>query len=216
MFRFDKRDCSSGKHPSSSPLMLKDGGYSRAPPSDGKTGVATIQRFKFDQLVTATENFKEDYFLGEEGFGRVYKGRMGDTSEIVANKKLDPNGCQGVKEFVVEVQTLSKADHPNIVKLIGYYAWPSQKPLDWNIRIKIAAGAVIGLEYLHDKITPPIIYWDLKCFNILLGEEYHPKLSNFGLAKVDPSGGQDLCFHRSDGNIWILCTRLCYDWPTNI
>ncbi|PHT66042.1 putative serine/threonine-protein kinase RLCKVII [Capsicum annuum] len=67
-------------------------------------------------------------------------------------------------------------------------AWPSQKPLDWNIRMKIAAGAERGLEYLHDKMTPSIIYRDLKCSNILVGEEYYPKLSNFGLAKVGPSG----------------------------
>ncbi|KAM3394658.1 hypothetical protein P3S68_003661 [Capsicum galapagoense] len=54
--------------------------------------------------------------------------------------------------------------------------------------MKIASGATRGLEYLHDKMTPSIIYRDLKCSNILLGEEYHPKLSNFGLAKVGPSG----------------------------
>ncbi|KAM3284416.1 hypothetical protein P3S67_023215 [Capsicum chacoense] len=67
-------------------------------------------------------------------------------------------------------------------------AWPSQKPLDWNFRMTIVAGAARGLEYLHDKMTPPIIYRDLKCSNILVGEEYYPKLSNFGLAKVGPSG----------------------------
>ncbi|KAM3250800.1 hypothetical protein P3L10_004870 [Capsicum annuum] len=52
----------------------------------------------------------------------------------------------------------------------------------------IAACAARGLEYLNDKMTPPIIYRDLKCSNILVGEEYYPKLSNFGLAKVGPSG----------------------------
>lgn len=65
---------------------------------------------------------------------------------------------------------------------------PRRKGLDWNNRMKIAAGAARGLEYLHDKLNPPIIYRDLKCSNILLGEGYHPKLSDFGLAKVGPSG----------------------------
>ena len=65
---------------------------------------------------------------------------------------------------------------------------PGRKPLDWNTRMKIAAGAARGLEYLHDKMKPPVIYRDLKCSNILLGEGYHPKLSDFGLAKVGPSG----------------------------
>lgn len=54
--------------------------------------------------------------------------------------------------------------------------------------MKIAAGAARGLQYLHDRMTPPVIYRDLKCSNILLGEDYQPKLSDFGLAKVGPSG----------------------------
>ena len=62
------------------------------------------------------------------------------------------------------------------------------KRLDWNIRMKIAAGAAKGLEYLHDKANPPVIYRDLKCSNILLGQGYHPKLSDFGLAKLGPVG----------------------------
>ena len=54
--------------------------------------------------------------------------------------------------------------------------------------MKIAAGAAAGLEYLHDKAHPPVIYRDIKPSNILLGEEYHAKLSDFGLAKLGPVG----------------------------
>lgn len=65
---------------------------------------------------------------------------------------------------------------------------PDREPLDWNTRMKIAAGAAKGLEYLHDKANPPVIYRDLKSSNILLDEGYHPKLSDFGLAKLGPVG----------------------------
>lgn len=65
---------------------------------------------------------------------------------------------------------------------------PEMKPLDWNTRMKIAAGAARGLEYLHNKADPPVIYRDLKAGNILLGKGFHPKLSDFGLAKFGPTG----------------------------
>lgn len=63
-------------------MSKKDGGYSNISPTDGKTGGAKAQRFKFDQLIAATEDFKEDYFLGEGGFGKVYKGHLEDTGEV--------------------------------------------------------------------------------------------------------------------------------------
>ncbi|XP_040992284.1 probable serine/threonine-protein kinase PBL5 [Juglans microcarpa x Juglans regia] len=180
---------------------------------DGKTiGDLAQQTLTFDELAAATGNFRSDCFLGEGGFGKVYKGHLDKINQDVAIKQLDRNGCQGIREFVVEVLTLSPVDHPNLVKLIGFCAEgdqrllvyeymplgslenhlhdlpPGRKVIDWNTRMKIAAGAARGLEYLHDKMKPAVIYRDLKCSNILLGEGYHPKLSDFGLAKVGPSG----------------------------
>lgn len=64
------------------------------------------------------------------------------------------------------------------------------KSLDWNTRMKIARGAAKGLEYLHDVARPPVIYRDVKAANILLDDEFNPKLSDFGLAKLGPMEGQ--------------------------
>ncbi|XP_057480912.1 probable serine/threonine-protein kinase PBL5 isoform X2 [Actinidia eriantha] len=139
----------------------------------GTQSVST-RAFSFVQLVAATENFKSDYFLGEGGFGKVYRGELEDTGQIVAIKQLDHNGLQGTREFTVEVVTLGRR--------------PNGKRLDWNTRMKIAAGSARGLEYLHDQMKPPLIYRDLKCSNILLGDEFHAKLSDFGLVKVGPLG----------------------------
>lgn len=65
---------------------------------------------------------------------------------------------------------------------------PDMEPLDWNTRMKIAEGAAKGLAYLHHEAKPAVIYRDLKSANILLGDDFHPKLSDFGLAKFGPTG----------------------------
>eukprot|EP01018_Ginkgo_biloba_P006640 Gb_22073 [translate_table: standard] len=192
---------------------------------------STAQVFSFQELSSATKSFSAECLLGEGGFGRVYKGRLGSTGQVVAVKQLDKSSVQGDREFLVEVLMLSLFHHPNLVDLIGYCAdgdqrlvvyeymplgcleghlhgkissspclsisaaclhvidlTPGKQPLDWSTRMKIAAGAARGLEYLHDKANPPVIYRDLKSSNILLDEGYHPKLSDFGLAKLGPVG----------------------------
>lgn len=65
---------------------------------------------------------------------------------------------------------------------------PDVEPLSWNTRIKIAVSAARGLEYLHCRANPPVIYRDLKSANILLDNDFNPKLSDFGLAKLGPVG----------------------------
>ncbi|XP_074357705.1 putative serine/threonine-protein kinase PBL7 [Apium graveolens] len=179
---------------------------------EGGSGHIAAHTFTFRELAAATRNFRPDCLIGEGGFGRVYKGRLESTNQIVAIKQLDRNGLQGNREFLVEVLMLSLLHHSNLVNLIGYCADgdqrllvyeymtlgsledhlhdlpPDKRQLDWSTRMKIAAGAAKGLEYLHDKASPPVIYRDLKCSNILLDEEYNPKLSDFGLAKLGPVG----------------------------
>lgn len=168
--------------------------------------------FTLRELAAATNNFSPDCFLGEGGFGPVYRGRLPGTGQLVAVKQLDRNGLQGNREFLVEVLMLSLLHHPNLVNLEGYCADgeqrllvyefmplgsledhlhdlpPESEALDWNTRMKIAAGAARGLEFLHDKANPPVIYRDFKSSNILLGEGFQPKLSDFGLAKLGPTG----------------------------
>lgn len=177
---------------------------------EGNNNIAA-QTFTFRELATATKNFRQECLIGEGGFGRVYKGKL-SNSQVVAVKQLDRNGCQGNREFLVEVLMLSLLHHQNLVNLIGYCADgdqrllvyeymplgsledhlldlpPNQKPLNWFARMKIALHAAKGLEYLHDKANPPVIYRDLKSSNILLDAEFNAKLSDFGLAKLGPIG----------------------------
>lgn len=136
----------------------------------------------------------------------------------VAIKKLCRGGAQGTHEFLVECMMLMMLHHPNLVSLIGYCADAHERLLvyefmpcgsldahlfldddkmkkknkgvllDWNTRVRIAHGSAKGLRYLHEVVTPPVIYRDLKSSNILLADDLSPKLSDLGLAKLGPVG----------------------------
>ncbi|KAM5588649.1 putative serine/threonine-protein kinase PBL23 [Rosa sericea] len=170
--------------------------------------------FTFNELHSATEGFKAACLLGEGGFGKVYKGYIDsiNSKQAVAVKKLNRKGMQGSREFCAEVIMLSLVQHPNLVSLVGYCAegeqrllvyeymangsledhlldiGPNQQPLDWYTRMRIAEEAAKGLEYLHDVAKPAVIYRDFKASNILLDSQFTPKLSDFGLAKLGPTG----------------------------
>ncbi|XP_059274663.1 probable serine/threonine-protein kinase PBL23 [Lycium ferocissimum] len=175
-------------------------------------GNISAQTLTYNDLALATKNFDSECLLGEGGFGKVYKGHIESKNIDVAVKQLDRNGFQGNREFLVEVLLLSLLHHPNLVTLVGYCSdgdqrilvyefmsngsvedhllelGPEQKPLDWITRMRIAEGAARGLEYLHETANPSVIYRDFKASNILLDENFNPKLSDFGLAKLGPTG----------------------------
>ncbi|XP_051119882.1 probable serine/threonine-protein kinase PBL25 [Andrographis paniculata] len=188
---------------------------SNAPPADANVGtpasrnIGAAKAFTFRELAIATKNFRQESLLSESGIGRVFKGTLQSNGQIVAVRSLDRSATQGSKEFQAEVSTLIQLDHPNLVKLIGYCADGDQrllvyeylplgpletrlfelpedkKPLDWSARMKVALGVAEGLEYLHEKVDPPIIYCSLKSSNILLDDNANtPKLSEYGLAKL--------------------------------
>ncbi|GMQ00344.1 hypothetical protein CsSME_00047466 [Camellia sinensis var. sinensis] len=185
-----------------------------AVPAAGSLCHPTSTRFlEYEELKEATNNFEPASILGEGGFGRVFKGVLSDGT-AVAIKRLTNGGQQGDKEFLVEVDMLSRLHHRNLVKLVGYYsscdssqnllcyelvpngsleAWLHGPlgvncPLDWDTRMKIALDAARGLAYLHEDSQPCVIHRDFKASNILLENNFHAKVADFGLAKQAPEG----------------------------
>ncbi|KAL4387819.1 hypothetical protein GQ457_09G023390 [Hibiscus cannabinus] len=106
-----------------------------------------------------------------------------------SSNKENSNGGENVKELSKKDSTKDgSVCQSNHVNRVNSNLPPNKEPLDWNIRMRIVADAAKGLEYLHDKANPNVIYRDIKSSNILLDEGYHPKLSGFGLAKLGPVG----------------------------
>ncbi|KAK1273718.1 putative receptor-like protein kinase [Acorus gramineus] len=122
---------------------------------------------------------------------------------------------QGHKQWMAEVQFLAVVEHPNLVKLIGYCAVDGERAiqrlliyelmpnksledhlfnrayptLPWNTRLNIALGVAQGIAYLHEGLEVQVIYRDFKASNVLLDNDFNPKLSDFGLAREGPADG---------------------------
>ncbi|GMI89425.1 hypothetical protein like AT5G56890 [Hibiscus trionum] len=167
----------------------------------------SAKTFTASEIERATDNFDDSRILGEGGFGRVYSGVLEDGTKV-AVKVLKRDDQQGGREFLAEVEMLSRLHHRNLVKLIGicteernrclvYELIPNgsveshlhgvdkeSAPLDWDARIKIALGAARGLAYLHEDSSPRVIHRDFKSSNILLEHDFTPKVSDFGLART--------------------------------
>ncbi|XVF03376.1 hypothetical protein REPUB_Repub04eG0255700 [Reevesia pubescens] len=194
-------------------------GYLPTPRTEGEIlSAPNLKPFSFNELKNATRNFRPDSLLGEGGFGYVFKGWIDEhtlaaakpgSGIVIAVKKLKPEGFQGHKEWLTEVDYLGQLYHPNLVKLIGYCSEGENRllvyefmpkgslenhlfrrgpqPLSWAVRLKVAIGAARGLSFLHD-LKSQVIYRDFKASNILLDAEFNAKLSDFGLAKAGPTG----------------------------
>ncbi|XP_021828473.1 putative receptor-like protein kinase At1g72540 [Prunus avium] len=178
---------------------------------------SNLHIFTQKELKKITHNFSKSNYLGEGGFGKVYKGfideklRPGLEAQPVAVKVLDLDGKQGHREWLAEVIFLGQLKHPNLVNLIGYccedehrllvYEYMERGNLEnrlfkcyggtlpWLTRIKIAIGAAKGLSSLHEE-EKQVIYRDFKASNILLDSDYTAKLSDFGLAIDGPEGDE--------------------------
>ncbi|KAI3740222.1 hypothetical protein L2E82_30646 [Cichorium intybus] len=164
--------------------------------------------FSFKQLNTATNNFNASHKIGEGGFGPVYKGRLRDGT-VVAVKQLSSRSRQGNREFLTEIGVISCLQHPNLVKLYGccveedqlllvyeylennslanalFGSNKSRLLLDWATRFKICIGIARGLAFLHEESRLKIVHRDIKATNVLLDKDLNPKISDFGLARLD-------------------------------
>lgn len=167
-------------------------------------------RFKYKDLYTATNGFKEKEILGSGGFGRVYKGVLPKSKLEIAVKRVSHESRQGMKEFVAEIVSLGRLRHRNLVQLLGYcrrkgelllvydympngsldkYLFNEPNPsLNWSQRFRIIKGVASGLLYLHEEWEQIVIHRDVKASNVLLDNELNGRLGDFGLARLYDHG----------------------------
>jgi chitinase len=170
--------------------------------------------------------------LGQGGYGAVYRGNMPDGREIAVKmlKGIEGDG----EEFMNEVASISRTSHVNIVTLVGYCLQGSKRALlyeympngslerytfgnnstegedtlSWDKLFNIVIGIARGLEYLHTGCNTRIVHFDIKPHNILLDQDFCPKISDFGLAKLCRQKESRISIAGARGTIGYIAPEL--------
>ncbi|GMJ05390.1 hypothetical protein like AT1G66920 [Hibiscus trionum] len=186
-------------------------------------------RYSFKQIKKMTSNFKQK--LGEGGYGSVFKGKLG-SGHHVAVKLLGKSKGNG-QDFINEVASIGRIHHANVAKLVGFcvegskqalvYDFMSNGSLDkiifteenkntlgWKKMFDIVLGVARGIDYLHRGCDMQILHFDIKPHNILLDQNFDPKVSDFGLAKLYSVDDIIVSLTTARGTIGYIAPELVY------
>ncbi|XP_074365444.1 LEAF RUST 10 DISEASE-RESISTANCE LOCUS RECEPTOR-LIKE PROTEIN KINASE-like 2.3 isoform X1 [Apium graveolens] len=187
-------------------------------------------RYNYSQIKKFTKGFSEK--LGEGGFGTVYKGKL-RSGLVVAIKILTKSKTSG-QDFINEVGTIGMIHHVNIVRLVGFCVEGSKRALIYEFMpngsldkyiflegggtptlncekiYEISCKVAYGIEYLHRGCDMQILHFDIKPHNILLDENFNPKISDFGLAKLRATDQSIVTMTAARGTMGYMAPELFY------
>ncbi|KAG4150393.1 hypothetical protein ERO13_D04G002180v2 [Gossypium hirsutum] len=168
--------------------------------------------------------------LAVSGYGSVFKGKL-RSGRLVAIKMLDKSKANG-EDFINEVATIGRIHHINVVQLIGFCVERSKQAfvydfmvngsldkiifskenctLSWQKLFEVALGVARGIEYLHRGCQMQILHFDIKPHNILLDENFIPKVSDFGLAKLYSVDDSIISLTAARGTLGYITPELFY------
>ncbi|KAK1421477.1 hypothetical protein QVD17_23836 [Tagetes erecta] len=174
---------------------------------EAESALQPDKTYSYQQLRLATNDFGEDYRIGKGGFGEVFKAII-DDDNVVAVKKLHVGYARARSEFENEVRLISNVQHRNLVRQLGWciegselllvleyisqgsldnFLWGKKRgTLNWEKRFDIIFGVARGLAHLHNEFHVKIIHRDIKLNNILVDDDFQPKICDFGLARLQP------------------------------
>ncbi|CAM0958722.1 unnamed protein product [Alopecurus aequalis] len=170
-----------------------------------KNGGSTLENAEFIKIYKKDDLkpiLKSSNIIGKGGFGEVYKGAL-DKVLVAVKKPIGGNALQN-QQFPNEVIIQSQVIHKNIVRLVGcclevdtpmlVYEFiskgsldsilESKEPLSLDVRLNILKESAHGLDYMHSQARTKILHGDVKPGNILLDENFVPKISDFGISRL--------------------------------
>ncbi|CAN6562254.1 unnamed protein product [Malus baccata var. baccata] len=188
-----------------------------------------LSMYSYSNIKKMSNKFKEK--VGEGGYGSVFKARL-RSGRFAAIKMLDKPKGNG-QDFISEVNTIGRIHHVNVVQLVGYcvegskhalvydfmlngsldkyiYCKEGSIPLSCKTTYEISLGVARGIKYLHEGCDMQILHFDIKPHNILLDENFVPKISDFGLAKLYPVDNSIVSLTAARGTMGYMAPELFY------
>ncbi|CAD6272129.1 unnamed protein product [Miscanthus lutarioriparius] len=163
-----------------------------------------VSKMKLSDLMKATNQFSKENIIGTGRTGTMYKAVLPDGSFLAVKRLQDSQHSES--QFTSEMKTLGQVRHRNLVPLLGFCIAKKEKLLvykhmpkgslydqlnqeegtkmDWPLRLRIGIGAAKGLAYLHHTCNPRVLHRNISSKCILLDEDFEPKISDFGLARL--------------------------------
>ncbi|CAL9234787.1 unnamed protein product [Arabidopsis halleri] len=157
------------------------------------------RRFSYQTISSATGGFNR--FLGEGNSGRFFRGQLA-PAEIIAVKRITCSTRQQMLSMIAQIDAISRVRHRNLVNLLGYssrgneiylvykyvpngsldrFLFSNERPvLNWSDRFNIIKGIAKALQYLHSECQSTLIHGNVKSSNVLLDEELHAQLGDYG------------------------------------
>ncbi|GJY18219.1 protein kinase-like domain, concanavalin A-like lectin/glucanase domain protein, partial [Tanacetum coccineum] len=159
-------------------------------------------KIPLEKIIEATNSFDDKNVIGEGGFGKVYKGKLLHSGELIniSARRLDRKHGQGDVEFWTEISALSVLRHDNIVSMIGFCDETDEKIIinhhdvkgslsmflsdpafTLYDRLRASVGIAKAIEYIHhvEGRAFSFIHRNINSYTILLDDKWQPKLSGF-------------------------------------
>nr|XP_048274339.1 interleukin-1 receptor-associated kinase 3 isoform X1 [Myodes glareolus] len=180
-------------------------------PEHNEKGVLHKPSISFQSIIEGTKHFHKDFLIGEGEIFEVYRVEIQNQTYAVKlfkqEKKLQFK--KHWKRFLSELEVFLLFRHPHILELAAYFTEMEKlclvhpymsngtlfdrlqcadntAPLSWHIRISVLIGTSKAIRYLHNTQPCSVICGNLSSTNILLDDQFQPKLTDFAMAHFRP------------------------------